>query len=377
MNSGTAGGRPLLLRAGRTLVGGSLVPGVDVLVRDGRVAAVGPDVAPPLDAEVREYADVILAPGFIDLHVHAMDGAGVLYAGRSDLPGLARALARRGVTGFLGTTATAPLADLQQILKVVAESADEGGARCLGVHLEGPWLSPDRPGAQPAQHIVPPTVEDLDRLVDAGPVAMVTIASEVAGALDVVRSAAARGIVVSLGHSAASYDEARQAVAAGARHVTHCFNAMSPLHHREPGLVGAALDSAEVTVEAIADGVHLHPAVVRLMWRARGPQGVCLVSDAVSGVLESAGDAPAVQLRDGRLAGSTVGLDSGVRNAVAWGVPVEDALTMASTTPADVLGRPDLGRIEVGATADLVLLDVALNVAATVVGGDVRYEVAR
>ena len=212
---------------------------------------------------------------------------------------------------------------------------------------------------------------------------MLTLAPELPGAEALIRRAVAAGVVVSLGHSAASYDQAVQAVAAGARHVTHCFNAMLALHHREPGLVGAALDLGELTVEAIADGVHLHPAVVRLLWRACGPARVALVSDAVDVELP-AGDVElpggdvelpggdAARLADGTLAGSRSGLDAAVRNVVSWGIDLADALTMAATTPAKVLGIDHT--LTVGAAADLVLLDDALDVAMTVVGGRVRWE---
>ena len=219
---------------------------------------------------------------------------------------------------------------------------------------------------------------------------MLTLAPELPGAEALIRRAVAAGVVVSLGHSAASYDQAVQAVAAGARHVTHCFNAMLALHHREPGLVGAALDRSELTVEAIADGVHLHPAVVRLLWRACGPARVALVSDAVDVELPAgdvelpAGDVElpggdvelpggdAARLADGTLAGSRSGLDAAVRNVVSWGIDLADALTMAATTPAKVLGIDHT--LTVGAAADLVLLDDALDVAMTVVGGRVRWE---
>jgi len=178
---------------------------------------------------------------------------------------------------------------------------------------------------------------------------------------------------VSLGHTGVDYDAALAAFDAGARHVTHCFNAMRPLHHRDPGLVGAALDRPDVTVEVIADGVHLHPAVVRLLWRAAGRDRVCLVSDAVELDLpEARSDGTATRRPDGTLAGSRTGLDAMVRNLVSWGVPLADALTMASVTPARVLGRR--GAIEQGAPADLVALDADLQVVGTMVDGAVVWQ---
>ena len=365
---------PLIFRTGRCLVDGRLQPGLEVATEGGLITAVGSRVPVPSGVRVVELAGGVLSPGFVDLHVHALDGRGLVGAHAPDVPGLSRALARRGVTGFLATTAAAPLAELAGVL--AALPYDVPGARCLGVHLEGPWLAPDRAGAQPPAHLRPPALADLEQLLAAGVPAMVTLAPELAGADALIRRAVAAGVVVSLGHSAASYDQAVQAIAAGARHVTHCFNAMLALHHREPGLVGAALDRSELTVEAIADGVHLHPAVVRLLWRACGPARVALVSDAVDVELP-AGDVElpggdAARLADGTLAGSRSGLDAAVRNVVGWGIGLADALTMAATTPAKVLGIDHT--LTVGAAADLVLLDDALEVAMTVVGGRIRWE---
>jgi N-acetylglucosamine-6-phosphate deacetylase len=353
---------PLLLKAGRALVDGAVRDDVDVLLADGVVNAVGPDLAVPPSTHVLELSDGLLAPGYVDLHVHALDGHGLVGAGSPDVPGLARALATRGVTSFLATTTAAPVAELVQVLAGLADGG--AGARCLGAHLEGPWLAAAKAGAQPRDALALPSLTDLERLLAAGPVVMLTLAPELEGAQAVIARAAAAGVVVALGHSAAGYDVAGAAVAAGARHVTHCFNAMPPLHHRDPGLVGMALDRGEVTVEAIADGVHLHPAVLRLLWRACGPHRVCLVSDAVDVALPGT---QAARLPDGTLAGSRVGLDACVRNAVAWGIPLADALTMGSTTPAAAIGR--VAALTPGAPADVVLLDADLQVACTVVAG--------
>jgi N-acetylglucosamine-6-phosphate deacetylase len=352
----------LLLRAGRALLPDGL-RATDVLVDDGRVVALGTGLTVPPGAVVREVA--VLAPGFVDLHVHALDGCGLVGDGAPDVPGLSRALARRGVTSFLATTVATPIAALLPLLAPVATE----GARCAGVHLEGPWLADGHRGAQPAECLALPSLPDLEALLAAGPPAMLTLAPELAGAAAVIARAAGAGVVVALGHSAATYDQARAAVDAGARHVTHCFNAMRPLHHREPGLVGAALDLPDVTVEVIADGVHLHPAAVRLLWRACGPARVCLVSDAVDAVSDRVRDG---RLADGTLAGSAIGLDQAVRNCVAWGIPLGEALTMASTTPARVLGRD--GTLAPGAPADLVALDDDLAVETTWVAGEAVWQ---
>lgn len=355
---------PVLLRARQALLPAGL-QAAEVLVADGAIQAVGTSLAAP-GVPVVEVD--LLSPGFVDLHVHAVDGCGAV-GPAPDVPGLARALARHGVTSFLATTVTAPLEELLALLGSTAGS----GARLAGLHLEGPWLSPDHVGAQPPAHLAPPSLTDLERLVEAGPPVLLTLAPELPGGLEVVARATAAGVVVSLGHSGATYDEALAAIDAGARHVTHCFNAMRPLHHREPGLVGAALDRSEVTVEVIADGVHLHPATVRLVWRAAGPARVCVVSDAVElDFPEARPEGGATRRPDGTLAGSRTGLDAMVRNLLSWGIPLVDALTMASTTPARVLGQP--GRITVGAPADLVVLDDTLQVVSTLVDGTVQWQ---
>ena len=357
---------PLHLRGGRALLAGELHHDVDVLVEGGRVAAVGADLPTPAGARVVDVGGGVVAPGLVDLHVHALDGAGLVGGGAPDVPGLSLALAARGVTGFLATTVAAPLEELVRVLAGLPYEVT--GARCLGVHLEGPWLAADRSGAQPKTALRAPEAGELAGLLAHGRPALLTLAPELAGADALISAALAAGVVVALGHSAATYEGAVRAIDAGARHITHCFNAMASLHHREPGLVGAALDRCEVTVEAIADGEHLHPAVVRLLWRACGPERVCLVSDAVD--VELPGTA-AARLADGTLAGSRIGLDAAVRNVVGWGIPLADALTMASTTPAGVLGLSH--RIEAGAPADLVVLDGRLEVALTVVDGSVVW----
>jgi N-acetylglucosamine-6-phosphate deacetylase len=350
----------LLLRAGQVLLDGALVTDIDVLIRDGLIAQVGVGLPAPSGTPVVDAPDGVLAPGLVDLHVHALDGAGMVGPGAPDIAGLSLALARRGVTGFLATTAAAPVDELIGVLEGPRETE---GARCLGVHLEGPWLSVDCAGAQPIEYLTLPGIQALELLLAAGPPAMLTLAPELDGATEVITRAVAAGVVVSLGHSATTYDGAVAATRLGARHITHCFNAMSGLHHREPGLAGAALDLPEVTVELIADGVHVHPAVARLAMRAAGDR-ICLVSDAVDVALPGTA---AAELADGTLAGSRIGLDGAIRNLVEWGIPLADALTAASVTPASVLGLRH--QITLGAPADLVLLDADLEVRSTYVGG--------
>ena len=353
----------LAIRGGRVLTPAGWVD-ADLRVDGRHVAALGPGPAAAVELDATGAS---VLPGFVDLHVHAA-GGGWPQRDPGELATMARALVRGGVTSFLLTTVAAPLAELRRVLDT---GADTEAARCVGVHLEGPWLAAARAGAQPAAHLRPIEAAEV-RALAVPPVRLVTLAPELPGALPVITELAARGIVVAMGHSDATYDESAAGAAAGARHVTHAFNAMRGLHHRDPGLAGAALDLADLTVEVIADGVHVHPAAVRLLWRARGADAVCLVSDGVDGCGtggELVREGSALRRADGRLAGSTLTLVDAVRNAVAWGIPLADAARMAAATPARVLGRADLGSLHPGALADAVVLDGDLQVRHVVVGG--------
>ena len=349
----------LALRGGRVLTAAGWST-ADLLVDADVIAATGePD-------EVLDVTGCVVAPGLVDVHVHAAGGFPAQGAD-ADLDAMAVALAAGGVTSFLATAVSAPLAELTDLVRSPRPAA---GARCLGVHLEGPWLSPAAAGAQPRQHLRPVSVEDALALVGVGPVRVVTVAPDIPGALDLIRALVGRGVRVSLGHSTASYAEALAAVAAGATAVTHCFNAMSQLSAREPGLVGAAMTQPGLQVEVIADGVHVHPASVQALYDAKGAGGVALVSDGVDGcagsdVLQRDGDV--LRLHDGTLAGSALPLSAAVRNVVSWGIPLEAALAMASTTPARSLGL-DVS-LSPGNRADVVVLDEKLDVRHVLIGG--------
>jgi N-acetylglucosamine-6-phosphate deacetylase len=349
----------LALRGGRVL-GGDGWSTADLLVDGATLAASGdPD-------EVLDVTGCVVAPGLVDLHVHAAGGFPAQGAA-ADLPAMATALAAGGVTSFLATAVSAPLAELAELIRAPAPTV---GARCLGIHLEGPWLSPAAAGAQPRQHLRPVAVEEALALVDEGPVRIVTVAPDVPGAVELVRALVSRGVRVSLGHSTASYDEAVAAIEAGATGVTHCFNAMSQLSSREPGLVGAAMTHRDLLVEVIADGIHVHPGSVRALYDAKGADGVALVSDGVDGcagpdVLRR--DGSVLRLHDGTLAGSALALSAAVRNVVSWGIPLEAALAMASTTPARSLGI-DVA-LTPGNRADVVVLDEDLQVRHVLVAG--------
>lgn len=336
-------------------------PGTVVVDDDGLIAAIEP-AARSDDVEAR-----VLVPGFIDVQVNGIGPTDVAHADGADWDHLDARLLAQGVTAWCPTLVTAPLDRFAAPLERIAAAAtrDDGRVRptIAGAHLEGPFLG-GAPGAHPPDLIRPPDLDWLRQLPDI--VRVMTLAPEAPGAVDAITLLRDRGVLVSLGHSTASYEQARAAIDAGAELVTHCFNGMGALHHREPGLIGAALTDDRVAVSVITDLIHVHPAVVSLIFRAKSATRVALVTDAVAWT--GHGDAP--RLADGTLMGATVTADGAVRNAVEQaGIPLVDAVHAASTTPARLLGLADRGRIEVGARADLVALGPDLTVQQTWVGG--------
>jgi N-acetylglucosamine-6-phosphate deacetylase len=332
-----------------------------VVVADGHIV----DIEPARGLESTPAR--ILTPGFIDLQVNGVGPIDVAGAAGDDWDELDAQLLAQGVTTWCPTLVSAPLDRFVAPLERIAAAAERSD-ECVrpdiaGAHLEGPFLG-GAPGAHPRKYLQPPDLEWLASLPDI--VRVVTLAPEAEQALDAIRLLSARGVLVSLGHSTATYEEALAAIDAGARLVTHCFNGMGALHHREPGLIGAALTDDRVSVSLITDLIHVHPAAVSLAFRAKSPQRVALVTDAVA--WEGKGDAP--RLADGTLMGSTLTADGAIRNVVQrCGVSLMDAIRAAATTPADLLGLADRGRIEPGARADLVALNPDLTVESTWVLG--------
>ena len=351
-----------------------------------------PGDSTPCSAHVLDAAGLLVVPGFVDVQCNGAVGVDIT-ADPERLWEVAAALPRWGVTSWLPTVVTAPPAIRARALATLRSGPPSGRddvrlfAMPLGLHLEGPFLAPERRGAHPAKHLRAP---DPSLVADEGwsrqsGVALVTLAPELPRALDVVRELVAAGVVVSAGHSSASAEEATAAIDAGITAVTHLFNAMGPLHHRDPGLAGVALSDERVRVGAIADGIHLHPATVALAARALGDR-LCLVTDAVAalgipagrvplGVLEAFATEDGVRLADGTLAGSDLSLDRAVRNLVAFaGVSLPEAVAAATMAPAALLGLGDRGVIRAGAVADLTLLDAGGAVVATVVGGRLAFD---
>jgi len=372
---------PAALGVRAALCDGELVPG-DVLVQDGRVVAVGAGLPP---GGGRGTA----VPGFLDLHVNGLVGVDFLSAGEAGYATASAALARTGVTGYLPTFITSPLEDYAGALAVAGHAVEAGaehGARALGVHLEGPWLSPSWPGAHDVRHLRAPDVEEALALCEAGPVRMVTLAPELDGALRLVTALAARGVVVSLGHSDADLAAANAAFDRGARAITHLWNAHRRWAPRDPGIGGAAIVRRGVTVQAIVDHVHLAPETAQAAFlTARGR--FSLVTDA----MEAAGQGDGVfrlgrrevevrghrvTLADGSLAGSVLTMDAAVRNLVGLGATFAEAVWAATGAPARLLGDPALGILRPGAPANVTVLDDELRVVRTLVAGAEAFAAA-
>jgi N-acetylglucosamine-6-phosphate deacetylase len=346
---------------------GTLSPG-EVQVADGHITSVGPPTRP--------VPDRVLCPGFVDLQVNGHDDVDVAAAEGAAWDRLDALLLAQGVTAWCPTIVTAPPASMAASLTRIDEASRRTGPRpaILGAHVEGPFLG-GRVGAHPPEHVVPPDPAAIAALPDI--VRIVTLGPEAPGALDAIRNLTERGVLVALGHSSATFDTARAAVDAGAGLVTHAFNAMDPLHHREPGLLGVALGDDRVAISIIADLVHVHPAVVRIAIRSKPRGTLVLVTDAVGWRSERLGGRAvalvdgAPRRPDGTLAGSTLTMDQAIRNVVRSGAAdLATALAAASATPARLLGLTDRGVIAVGARADLVALDRDLGVAAVWVGGE-------
>jgi len=364
--------------------------GTIVIGDDGRINEVGADVAPPPGMSVTAVTGLTIVPGFIDVHVHGGGGFSLATRDASEIESYARWVVRQGVTSFLATIFADDLEEALKFVRVAAEQTGPitGGATPLGLHLEGPFVNSDRRGALPETWITDADPRSFDGMVQgaAGHLRVMTVAPELPRAADISRKALSLGIVVAIGHTDASYDVALRAFEAGASHVTHAFNAMRPFHHRDPGPVGAAIESPDVTVEVVADGVHLHPATIDLLIRSLGPDRVVLTTDAVTPAGLSAGsfrvgreearlEGGRMLLPDGTIAGSAATMDQLVRNVVEWGfVGIADAVRMATIVPARVIGlSSSKGRVAPGFDADLVALDGDLAVAMTWIGGELAY----
>jgi N-acetylglucosamine-6-phosphate deacetylase len=383
----------LAFTAGRLFTPTDVIAQPIVLVEHGRVLQVSSRSSLPVPAgiPVADFGDDIIAPGYIDLHIHGSAGFDVMDDSATALSSIEQLLARHGVTGYFPTTVTASLDKtlhaLERLADVIqkreqSEVPEKTRSRPLGIHLEGPFISHARRGVHPPEQLLTPTLGLFDQFWQAarGRIRMLTIAPELDGSLEVIAEATSRGVCVSLGHSDADFSATEHGIAAGARHATHTFNAMRPLDHRNPGILGAVLTDQRVSADIIADGVHLDPAIVKLFARAKGPQQTVLITDAISATGMPDGryhlGSLEVDVRDGRctkngaLAGSVLTMDRAVRNLARfaeWDLAL--AVAAASRNPARVAQIANKGVLEVGADADFVVLNAKGEVLRTFVGG--------
>lgn len=360
----------------------------DIAFEDGKIVAIGKldDVEPIFDT------DGVVLPGFIDEHIHGAGGADTMDGTEDALQTISEYVAKEGTTGFLATTMTQSPENIGKALKnvkTVREKGEYRGAEILGVHLEGPFISPKHVGAQPLEYVAKPAPETFDKYneISGGNIKVVTLAPEVEGGLDLVKHLAKIGVVASIGHTGAKFSDVEAAVAAGATNVTHTYNAQTPLHHREAGVVGAAMLIDELNCEMICDTIHVSVPAIKIFVKNKPHDKFTLITDAMrakgmpNGLSELGGQQVFVKngearLSDGTLAGSVLKMNVAVKNLVEKvGVSFTDAVDFASANPAKNLGLyDDRGSIEVGKRADFAVMDKDYNILYTVIGGKVVYK---
>jgi N-acetylglucosamine-6-phosphate deacetylase len=379
-----------VLTADRLWDGVRLLDSPLVSIEDGLIESISTRAEHELpgDARMIDFPGATLAPAFFDVHFHGAKGHDVMEATPEATSTIGDFLASHGTGSYLATTVTAPLdatlRSLAGLAKLVARPPGPGQARLAGIHLEGPFLSHAKRGVQPAEHLLAPDIATFDRLFEAagGHVCLMTLAPELPGAVELTAHATARGVRVSLGHSNATAAETRAAIAAGAVSATHTFNAMRPLDHREPGILGTVLTDDALYAELICDGIHVAPEMVNLWWRSKGPKRAMLVTDAMSaagmpdGTYQLGGFAVEVvggrAMAHGVLAGSVLTLDRALANFIEFtGAPLEEALRLLTVNPASMTGLGDLaGSIAVGQAANLVAVNRTGKLVGSVVNGE-------
>jgi N-acetylglucosamine-6-phosphate deacetylase len=378
-----------IIKGGKVITPLEVLEGADVLIEDGRIVAVGRGLASAGADEAIDANGHIVAPGYVDVHIHGSAGHDTMDGTREAIEGIARFLASHGVTSFCPTTLTQPVDAIMVSVRAVYECMEngiEGGAQPLGVHLEGPCIDEKMKGAQPEKFITTASAMAYQQLFELGNIRLITLAPEIAENRELIAFARSQGAAVVVGHSSASYEDLVEAVRLGVNHATHTFNQMGGLHHRKPGTVGGVLLLDEIYAEFIADGVHTHPATIDMIVRLKGPDKAVAITDAISGAGMSDGEYElggqkimvkdgAVRLGDGRLAGSALTLDQAVRNIVKFTrASLREAIQMATLTPARSIGvSTRKGSLEPGKDADVVMLDEGLNVVSTMVGGEVVW----
>ncbi|MEU4232950.1 N-acetylglucosamine-6-phosphate deacetylase [Nonomuraea sp. NPDC026600] len=377
--------------ARRVIAEGREQASVSLTIEDGRFTEVR-ESSEPTGADVT-LNDGILIPGLIDLQINGYHGTDFAHADDADWHRIARRLPETGVTAFAAAFVTAPVPTLAEALRRCGQAMNASSgttrARLLGAHLEGPFLSPAHPGAHDAGFFCDPEPGHIRALLDAAPpgtLAVITLAPERPHALAAIETLASAGVLVSIGHTAATAEETRAAVDAGARMVTHLYNAQRPFHHRDPGVIGQALVDARISAGLVLDGHHISSQAAAMAF-GMARERLVLITDAVA----AAGMAPGryrlgdrsihtetgrpPTLANGAFAGSTLRMDHALANAVQLGLPLLDAVAAATSRPAELLARPDLGRIKVGAHADLVWLNDGLETRATWIGGEPAFAI--
>ncbi|OAX47793.1 N-acetylglucosamine-6-phosphate deacetylase [Paenibacillus sp. AD87] len=364
-----------------------IVPSANVWISEGKIMRVDTGDLPTLEGEYERIdgRGHLLVPGMIDVHIHGANGFDMMDGTEESIQEVSRQCALTGCTSFLATSVSSTMEDLLEMIRSVKRViGQEVGAKIAGIHLEGPYLNPKRKGMQNEKYLRHPNIEEMKIIFqEAGSlIKMVTIAPELPGGMDLISFLKEQGVVIAIAHSDATYEEAKEAFASGASHVTHCFNGMRPIHHRDPGLIVAAFEEKHVSLQAIVDNVHLHPAIIRLIHNLKGPEGMVLITDALQAMGMGDGNylfgghhvtvsGGIARLEDGTLASSTVTMNEALRYTVETGIPLIDAVQMASTTPANILGFQQKGEISSGFDADLVLLDDEFQVLWTMVGGQI------
>ena len=368
------------------------VPESLVLLEQGQILYAGPRAGRelPAGAKIVDASGLRVLPGLIDTHVHGTHGDDVMLHGVEGIRRISARFPEYGTTAWLPSTISARHPELVEAVRwcVDARRGSPQGAEIVGVHVEGPYINPKRKGAQPVEGVRDPDFDEVRELLQAGEeqIRVMTLAPELPGGLELIRLLVERGIIASMGHSDATYEQALEGIAAGATHATHLFNAMPPIHHRDPGLITACLNEPEVLAEVIPDGVHLAPQIVRLALRAKGPDRVALITDAFSatGLPEGTHTLGPHQvtvrgalctLANGTIAGSILTMNLAVRNAIRFaGVSLTDAVRMAAQIPAQVAGCADRkGSLEAGKDADVTLFDAEFRCLATWARGVLAY----
>jgi N-acetylglucosamine-6-phosphate deacetylase len=372
----------LVIDCGKIVLPNETLSAMRILIQGGLIADIASHLDPPPDATIIDARDRIVMAGFIDIHVHGAVGADTMDASAESLTRMSRFFALHGVTGFLATTFTAERAAIEKTLRFFETRADSKGAQILGVHLEGPYLNPKRCGAQAVEHMRAANVDEYETWLDSRVVKLITVAPEIEGGITLVQDAARRGIAVALGHTDATFVQAQRAFAIGANQATHTFNQMRELHHREPGTVGAVLVNDAVFAQIICDNVHVAPAVIDALYRCKGADKMCVITDAILATGLNDGDyaldgrhvsvsGGVARIDNGALAGSTATMDQCFRNVIAaTNCSLVEASKMCSHAPACSIGLGDnKGKLAKGFDADLVVLDENFGVVYTIVGG--------